>query len=313
MTYDGLDRLQAVASNMYGAAGATYTYNVLDDLTRVKIGGTAARDHYYCYDNGQLTSIRTAACSGGGSTVHGLGYDVQGNLENKNGQHYRFDYGHRLREVDGVERYRYDAHGRRVLAMQFETARAVNVCQDWRMMYQKSDRQRRATTCTGRKPGGDPRDPIGGGAKPKYSHRRAGSLMVTNDAGTALETTEYEPYGGAEPAVHEGPGIQAREDAATDWCRCSSAITIQGSGVLSVDPVTHTAARVQFNRYRLQTAIPRSTTRWKSARATGSMISGGQLAWAGLATTAKECRRRRAESKVCPGAAAAAQRRNRGM
>ncbi|ALN78631.1 hypothetical protein [Lysobacter antibioticus] len=44
----------------------------------------------------------------------GLGYDLQGNLENKNGQAYSFDYGNRLREVAGKESYRYDSLGRRV-------------------------------------------------------------------------------------------------------------------------------------------------------------------------------------------------------
>lgn len=51
-----------------------------------------------------------------GSTMVGLGYDVQGNLQNKSGQWYGFDYGNRLREVTGKEYYRYDAHGWRVLS-----------------------------------------------------------------------------------------------------------------------------------------------------------------------------------------------------
>ncbi|KAF1707865.1 hypothetical protein [Pseudoxanthomonas sacheonensis] len=42
------------------------------------------------------------------------GYDVQGNLANKNGQLYSFDYGNRLRTVPNKEAYRYDGLGRRV-------------------------------------------------------------------------------------------------------------------------------------------------------------------------------------------------------
>src|SRR5690606_20886173 len=39
MTYDGLDRLTGVVSPMYGSTNATYAYDVLDNLTRVHIGG----------------------------------------------------------------------------------------------------------------------------------------------------------------------------------------------------------------------------------------------------------------------------------
>src|SRR5690606_8732579 len=51
-----------------------------------------------------------------GSTVIGLGYDPQGNLNNKNGVQYTFDQGNRLRQ-GGSEQYRYDGHGRRVLSL----------------------------------------------------------------------------------------------------------------------------------------------------------------------------------------------------
>src|SRR3546814_3050752 len=49
-------------------------------------------------------------------SITGLDYDEQGNLENKNGQNYVFDYGNRLRAVTGKETYRYDGYGRRVMA-----------------------------------------------------------------------------------------------------------------------------------------------------------------------------------------------------
>ncbi len=45
-----------------------------------------------------------------------LGYDDQGNLANKNGTDYTFDYGNRLHQVENKESYRYDGQGRRVLA-----------------------------------------------------------------------------------------------------------------------------------------------------------------------------------------------------
>lgn len=113
MTYDGLDRLTQAVSPMFGTA--TYAYDALDNLTRATIGGATPRDYWYCYDgSNRLTNIKTSSCSG--STVIGLGYDVQGNLRNKNGATYTFDFGNRLRASDagpGVS-YVYDGLGRRV-------------------------------------------------------------------------------------------------------------------------------------------------------------------------------------------------------
>lgn len=106
MSYDGLDRLITAESPMFGVA--TYAYDVLDNLKQVKIG---SRDNTYIYDSAnQLTNIMA-----GSSTVIGLSYDVQGNLSNKNGNLFIFDYGNRLRAAGG-ETYRYDGHGRRIQA-----------------------------------------------------------------------------------------------------------------------------------------------------------------------------------------------------
>src|SRR5690606_1231203 len=100
MVYDGLDRLTgAIAPLMFGSAGASYSYDVLDNLTHVLTPDpdepTGVRDHYYCYDEAwRLTNVMTGSCTGTG-TVVGLGYDAQGNLLNKNGQLFDFDYGNR--------------------------------------------------------------------------------------------------------------------------------------------------------------------------------------------------------------------------
>jgi hypothetical protein len=114
MGYDGLDRLTSATSAMFGGT-ASYGYDAIDNLIQVKIGGTAPRDHHYCYDgSNRLTNIKTGSCSG--STVVGLGYDLQGNVLNKNGVGFDFDYGNRLRAALG-ESYRYDGHGRRVQSL----------------------------------------------------------------------------------------------------------------------------------------------------------------------------------------------------
>lgn len=111
MTYDGLDRLTGTTSPMFGAA--SYGYDVLHNLKTVKVaGGIRARDHTYLYDaSWRLTNVTNNV---GGASVIGLGYDVQGNLANKNGQLFRFDTGNRLRDATGKEQYRYDGHGRRI-------------------------------------------------------------------------------------------------------------------------------------------------------------------------------------------------------
>jgi len=139
MNYDGLDRLTSAQSPMFGTA--TYSYDVLDNLTHVVAPG---RDHYYCYDAyWQLTNVKTGNCSG--STVIGMSYDVQGNLKNKNGQGFVFDYGNRLREATGKETYRYDGYGRRTLAMQSGGAIGSMYDQAGALRYQKNQRQAKAT------------------------------------------------------------------------------------------------------------------------------------------------------------------------
>src|SRR5690606_27903617 len=145
MEYDGLDRLTRVTSPMYGAVGAHYAYNVLDGLVQVSIGGTKGRNQHYCYNaQRQLAEVRSGSC--GGAVVTRLDFADQGNLELRRegpnpgvaGQGYRFDFGNRLREVDGIERYRYDGHGRRVLAMQFDVGTTLSQYGlDGKLLFQK--------------------------------------------------------------------------------------------------------------------------------------------------------------------------------
>jgi hypothetical protein len=139
MTYDGLDRLTQTVSPMFGTA--RYGYDVLDNLTRTVAAG---RDQYYCYDtNWRLTNLKLGSCSG--STVVGLGYDEQGNLANKNGQGFKFDYGNRLREATGKESYRYDGHGRRTHATHSTGTIRSMYDQAGVLRYQKNARETTAT------------------------------------------------------------------------------------------------------------------------------------------------------------------------
>jgi YD repeat-containing protein len=112
MQYDDLDRLTQAVSPAFGGNGSViYSYDALDNLRSARLAGV--KDHSYWYDgNNRLTNVQ----SSNGSTTMGLGYDVQGNLASRNGQGFLFDFGNRLREAAGTEKYAYDAHGRRVLS-----------------------------------------------------------------------------------------------------------------------------------------------------------------------------------------------------
>jgi len=110
MTYDGLDRLKTVQSAAFGAAA--YAYDALDNLRSARVG---ARNRNHVFDaTNRLTNVMDA---GTGATVTGLSYDVQGNLANRNGTLFDFDFGNRLRSVTGAESYQYDAQGRRVASI----------------------------------------------------------------------------------------------------------------------------------------------------------------------------------------------------
>ncbi|MEP6906590.1 MAG: wall-associated protein [Pseudoxanthomonas sp.] len=136
MTYDGLDRLVTTNSPMF-TGGTLYTYDVLDNLVRVKAPG---RDHTYVYDAKNLLSNVTV--TGQGVTVVGLGYDAQGNLNNKNGQLFDFDRGNRLRVATGKERYVYDGHGRRVQAVHDTLGNIYSMYgQDGALRFQRDERK----------------------------------------------------------------------------------------------------------------------------------------------------------------------------
>ncbi|MBA3485872.1 MAG: RHS repeat protein, partial [Lysobacter sp.] len=82
LNYDGLDRLTAAGSQMFGGDHwHRYTYDVLDNLTSSTLGGVKDYANYVYDANNRLTNIQDS----GGASVIGLGYDAQGNLANKNG------------------------------------------------------------------------------------------------------------------------------------------------------------------------------------------------------------------------------------
>jgi hypothetical protein len=87
--------------------------------------------------------VKVGGCSG--ATTIGLSYDAQGNLDNKNGQRFTFDYGNRLRAAVGKETYRYDGHGRRTLSTHGSGTISSFYDQFGVLRYQKNQRQPKAT------------------------------------------------------------------------------------------------------------------------------------------------------------------------
>ncbi|WP_211369485.1 RHS repeat-associated core domain-containing protein [Pseudoxanthomonas kalamensis] len=260
MTYDGLDRLtQTVSpSQMFGTA--SYTYDVLDNLTRVNVsGGAAARDHYYCYDGTtrRLSNIKTGSCSG--STVIGLEYDVQGNLSNKSGQIYSFDYGNRLRSATGKEWYAYDGHGRRIYSCSPTACGSQMYGFQGQLLYMNDSRNGKRTDhiyLGGSLVALRERPVSGSTVTVKYQHTDAlGSATVMTDVNkNFVEKTDYEPYGKVlNRGLRDDPGYTGHmEDAATGLNYMQQRYYDPMIGrFLSVDPVTaYSNGDMRFfNRY----------------------------------------------------------------
>jgi RHS repeat-associated protein len=201
MGYDGLDRLTSTASAVFGGTDNThrFTYDALDNMTSWKLAGVKDyADYVYDASTHRLTNIRNTA----GATVIGLGYDPQGNLQNKNGQAYDFDYGNRLRGVTSKEYYRYDGLGRRIMASEPATNSILSqYSQSGQVVYQENYRGPQAVATEHLYLGGSLiaiRDNIWGvSLTVKYQHTDAlGSpVAVSNEAGQVIERNDYEPYG----------------------------------------------------------------------------------------------------------------------
>ena len=256
MSYDGLDRLKTVDSTMFAMTGpATYTYDALDNLTKVVAPG---RTHYYCYDaRWQLANIKTGTCATG-ATVIGLGYDDQGNLANRNGTAYTFDFGNRLRSVSGspASTYVYDAKGLRVRdatnaskyslytgtgQLAYTSDGRIGVASRYVYLGGSLVAIVEKTTATGT-------------SATKYQHTDAlGSpVAVTNESATVVETNEWEPYGKELTATHDGPGYTGHVyDQATGLNYMQQRYYDPQIGrFLSVDPVTASSSTGgNFNRY----------------------------------------------------------------
>lgn len=257
MTYDGLDRLTAAGSCMFGGdCWHRFTYDALDNMKSWKLPGVKDYAEYVYDVQNRLGNIKNS----GGATVVGFEYDPQGNLANKSGQAYQFDYGNRLRSVVGKENYRYDGHGRRVLAWDVASTHSIlsMYSNGGQVMYQEDYKNAK----------NQENIYLAGSLiairewahsnvlSVKFQHTDAlGSpIAVTNQAGVVIERNDYEPYGAiiGKPTYDAMGFTGHKQDGATGLTYMQQRYYDPTVGrFLSVDPVTALSSPVgMFNRYK---------------------------------------------------------------
>ncbi|WAT15827.1 RHS repeat domain-containing protein [Xanthomonas fragariae] len=246
MGYDGLDRLVEAGSGQFGGdSWNRYTYDVLDNILSAQLAGVSEKNYWYDAKN-RLTNV----VSNAGATTVGLSYDPQGNLNNKNGQAFTFDYGNRLRNVTGKESYAYDAYGRRTVAGGPTTLTPQIYTQAGQLFY---------TEASGK--GGVEYIYLNGSLLAtrnagaiKFQHTDAlGSpIAVTDAAGQVVERTDYQPYGSPIGKTVDGIGYTGHAmDGATGLTYMQQRYYDQELGrFVSVDPMAADSVfSANFNRY----------------------------------------------------------------
>lgn len=255
MHYDGLDRLtDAGSASFTGDHWHRMKYDAVDNLKSWTIGGNKDFANYVYDASHRLTSIQNSA----GAAIVNLSYDVQGNLNSKDGKFYTFDMGNRLRNTN-EEWYRYDGHGRRVQNWRATEPGTLSMyTQSGALIYDQNER------ASGRKYsdyiylGGSliatrALNIDTGIRSVTYTHTDAlGSpVAVTNESGQVVDRTAYQPWGRpiAKPG-YDGIGYTGHvRDGATQLTYMQQRYYDETIGrFLSVDPVAATPG-VGFNRY----------------------------------------------------------------
>jgi RHS repeat-associated protein len=253
MEYDDLDRLQTAKSCSFGGdCWHRFSYDALDNLKSWSLGGV--KDHRYYYDTrNQLTNLQNA----NGASVAGLDYDMQGNLANKNGRQFRFDYGNRLREIVGLDSYSYDGWGRRTNVYRNSVEAERLSYNRWGQLTQRNF----PPTSTridyiyleGNLIASRQSEPGSRSFKYHHTDMLGSPVAVTNQAGQVIDRTEWEPYGAAigRPA-YDGIGYAGHlMDAGSGLSYMQQRYYDPMIGrFLSVDPVSvNSHGGTNFNRY----------------------------------------------------------------
>jgi RHS repeat-associated protein len=244
LQYDALNRLTAAGSCHFGGdCWHRFSYDALDNLTAWKLAGVKDYSHYVYDASNRLASIQNQS----GAVVVGLGYDVQGNLANKNGESFVFDFGNRLREVTSRERYRYDSGGYRVSSTRWTdgATASYHYASDGKLLYAQDDRTGERSDYIYLSGSAVAVRSVGADNQPhvKYQHTDAlGSpVAVSNEAGGQIDRTDWEPYGAAiGKPTYDGLGYTGHMmDGATGLTYMQQRYYDADVGrFLSVDPVT---------------------------------------------------------------------------
>ena len=191
---------------------------------------------------------------------------MRGNLANKNGQAYQFTQGNRLDAAVGLEGYRYDGLGRRVLAWSPTLGNILSLYdRAGRLAYQQDLRRNVQVeqVYLGPRRVARREQVIGTGATTlSYQHTDAlGSAAAATDASRMVtQRSEYEPYGDLlNRGNDDRPGYTGHVmDAETGLTYMQQRYYDPGIGMfLSVDPVTAYGNPVgQFHRYRYASNNP---------------------------------------------------------
>lgn len=254
LEYDALDRLTAAGSASFGGDHwHRFTYDAVDNLKSWKLGAGGKDYANYHYDpaTNRLQSIQDS----GGTTAVGLAYDVQGNLQNRNGQGYEFDFGNRLRGATGQEDYRYDAQGRRVFALRSagNSLTVSQYSQSGQLMYYEKTGQPSLEHVYLAGSLLATRDTASNSVKFQHTDALGSPVAVTDGAGNVVERNDYEPYGAiiGKPAFDSVGFTGHKQDAATGLTYMQQRYYDSRIGqFLSVDPVTAYSNPIgAFNRY----------------------------------------------------------------
>lgn len=258
MAYDSLDRLVEAGSASFGGDHwHRFSYDALDNLTSWTLAGVKDHAHYdYDPTTRRLSGIRNSE----GTPLLSLGYDVQGNLQQRDGQTYQFDYGNRLRDVVGIENYRYDGHGRRVFSGRAGTYTVSMYGNNGELLFDhRQNNPLRASEYIylgGRLIAQRELDESTNVSRVRYHHTDAlGSPVAeTDEVGTVVDRTHWEPYGTpiGKPS-YDGVGFTGHvQDGATGLTYMQQRYYDPVLGVfLSVDPVSaYDNPFSQFHRYR---------------------------------------------------------------
>lgn len=265
MNYDALDRLVSAGSASFGGDHwHRFSYDALDNLRSWTLAGV--KDHaHYDYDSAtrRLSGVRNSA----GNALISLGYDSQGNLQQRNNYQYSFDFGNRLRSVAGVESYRYDGHGRRVLGHRGTGGWTLSMYgQSGQLLYDERHGNQTLSSeyfyLGGQLIAQRERNWSTQHARIRYHHTDAlGSPVAeTNESGAVVDRTHWEPYGAAiGKPNYDGVGFTGHvQDGATGLTYMQQRYYDPQLGIfLSVDPVApHSGPVGQFHRYRYASNNP---------------------------------------------------------